>query len=177
MLSLKKGFEIIELTSVTEYIDQLSRLLKEVVDVGASIGFLPPLEEAVAIDYWNSVLNRDVRLFIAIQNGQIAGSIQVHLCTKQNGTHRAEIAKLMTHPAFRRMGIARQLMEVAEEVAIQEERTLLVLDTRKGDPSNHLYQSLGYIRAGEIPFFAKSANGSFDTTVLYYKQIGSTTHD
>ncbi|MFS0864061.1 GNAT family N-acetyltransferase [Fredinandcohnia sp. 179-A 10B2 NHS] len=174
---MKKGFEIIELTSVTEYIYQLSGLLKEVVDDGASIGFLPPLEDVVAVDYWNSVLNQDVRLFVAIDNGEIAGSIQVHLCTKQNGTHRAEIAKLMTNPAYRRMGIARKLMEVAEEIAVQEERALLVLDTRKGDPSNHLYQSLGYIMAGEIPFFAKSANGSFDTTVLYYKQLGNFTND
>ncbi|MBD8071087.1 GNAT family N-acetyltransferase [Bacillus sp. PS06] len=169
---MRKNVEITEVSSVVPYIDQLSELLKEVVDGGASIGFLPPLDLSEARSYWETVLAPDVRLIIAMQDSKIAGTVQVHLCMKQNGSHRAEIAKLMTHPAFRRLGIARLLMEKAEEIAVREKRSLLVLDTRKGDPSNLLYQSLGYIQAGEIPYFAQSLEGTLDTTVLYYKTLG-----
>ena len=63
-------------------------------------------------------------------------------------------------------------MEEAEEIAIVEGRSLLVLDTREGDPSNFLYTSLGYNEAGRIPYYAKSADGQLDSTVLYYKVIG-----
>ena len=55
----------------------------------------------------------------------------------------------MTHPNFRRNGIGRSLMRKAEERAKQENRSLLVLDTREGDPSNKLYKSLDYQEAGK----------------------------
>ena len=161
--------KIEEIESIESHIDQLSELLVKVVDDGASIGFLPPMKLAEARQYWQTVLKPDVILFIAKINNEIVGTIQVHLCTKQNGLHRAEIAKLMTSPNARHKGVARSLMKVAEERAINEGRTLLVLDTREGDPSNLLYQSLCYIPAGKIPNFALSGEGELDTTVIYYK--------
>jgi ribosomal protein S18 acetylase RimI-like enzyme len=161
--------KIEEIESIESHLDQLSELLVKVVDDGASIGFLPPMKLADARQYWQSALKSDVILFIAKIDDEIVGTIQVHFCTKQNGLHRAEIAKLMTCPNARRKGVARSLMKVAEERAINESRTLLVLDTREGDPSNLLYQSLGYIPAGKIPHFALSGEGELDTTVIYYK--------
>lgn len=166
--------KIEELLSNEEHLDQLSDLLVRVVDDGASIGFLPPMKMEDARHYWQTVLKPDVILFIATINNEIVGTIQLQLCTKQNGLHRAEIAKLMTGPNARRKGVARALMQVVEKRAINEGRTLLVLDTRDGDPSNLLYQSLGYIPAGKIPNFALSGEGKLDTTVIYYKILGST---
>lgn len=160
-----------QLNSVEEHIDELSELLIKVVDDGGSIGFLPPLPISDAKAYWNNVLNSEVILYVAKINNQIAGSVQLHLCAKQNGNHRVEIAKLMTHPNFRRNGIGRLLMNKAEERALQESRSLIVLDTREGDPSNLLYLSIGYIQAGKIPNYARSANGELHSTVYYYKII------
>ena len=161
--------KIEELTLIEEHLDELSELLVKVVDEGASIGFLPPMRKQDAANYWKTVLSPDVILFVAKLNNHIVGSIQLHLSTKQNGSHRAEIAKLMTHPEYRRNGIGRLLMHRAEETAKQMERTLIVLDTREGDPSNKLYSSLGYIQAGRIPNYAKSADGELAATILYYK--------
>jgi len=161
--------EIKQLKSIDHYIDSLSELLIETVNDGASIGFLPPLKHVEAEQYWNNTLKSEVVLFIATINNEIVGSVQLYLDTKQNGAHRAEIGKLMTHPKFRRKGIGRLLMETAENRAEKENRSLLVLDTREGDPSNHLYSSLGFIEAGRIPYYAKSANGDLHTTVFYYK--------
>lgn len=160
-----------EIESIESHIESLSELLVKVVDDGASIGFLPPMKLSDARNYWQTVLNPDVLLFIAKINNEIVGTIQVHLCTKQNGLHRAEIAKLMTGPNARRNGVARTLLKVAEERAVSEGRTLLVLDTREGDPSNQLYQSIGFISAGKIPNFALSGKGELDTTVIYYKNL------
>jgi ribosomal protein S18 acetylase RimI-like enzyme len=165
--------EIEKLESIEMHIDSLSELLVQVVDDGASIGFLPPMNLSDARHYWQTVLTSNVILFVAKLNNEIVGTIQLHLCTKQNGLHRAEIAKLMTSPNARRKGVARTLMKTAEERAINEGRTLLVLDTREGDPSNLLYQSLGYIQAGKIPNFALSGKGVLDTTVIYYKVVDS----
>ncbi|MFD1887226.1 GNAT family N-acetyltransferase [Paenibacillus wenxiniae] len=148
-----------------------AEMLIAVVHDGASIGFLPPVSVAKAEQYWRSVPDEDVIVLIAEIDGQLAGTVQIHLCNKPNGMHRAEIAKLMVHPSFRRRGIARLLMDQAEQYAREKERILLVLDTRDGDPSNTLYRSLGYIQAGQIPHFAISAIGGLDATNLYYKLL------
>jgi ribosomal protein S18 acetylase RimI-like enzyme len=163
--------KIEELKSIGEHIDKLSELLVKVVEDGASIGFLPPMKLSEAKKYWETILKPEVILFIAKINNEIVGSVQLHLCTKQNGSHRGEIGKLMTHPNFRRNGIGRSLMQKAEERAKQEGRSLLVLDTREGDPSNHLYTSIGFVESGRIPNYAKSANGELHTTVFYYKSF------
>lgn len=160
-----------QLTSIDEDIEELSELLIKVVDEGASIGFIPPLQKKEAEKFWRNVLNPDVILFVVKINKKIAGTVQLHLSSKQNGLHRAEIAKLMTHPQYRRNGVARLLMKRAEERAKEEKRSLLVLDTREGDPSNFLYASLRYIQAGKIPYFAQSANGELEPTIIYYKTI------
>ncbi len=151
--------------------EQLRRLLIDVVGDGASIGFLPPLSEEEADRYWGGVAGDDTVLWIARLGEETIGTVQLHLCAKANGSHRAEIAKLMVAPNARRRGVARLLMETAEARAKAEGRSLLVLDTREGDPSNRLYASMGYVQAGRIPSFARSADGTLDATILYYKTL------
>lgn len=163
--------QIEQVEFIDKHVDELSELLIQVVEDDASIGFLPPLQLSDANKYWLNVLNPEVFLYVAKINNQIVGSVQLQLCTKLNGGHRAEIAKLMTHPNYRRNGIGRSLMNKAEERAKKEGRSLLVLDTREGDPSNLLYSSIGYIQAGKIPYYAKSANGELHSTVIYYKSF------
>ncbi|WP_152655498.1 GNAT family N-acetyltransferase [Oceanobacillus sp. CFH 90083] len=163
--------EIKEIKLLDNEVENLSKLLRTVVDNGASIGFLPPMKQEEATKYWKSVLAPEVILFIAKIDDVVVGSVQLHLITKSNGSHRAEICKLMTHPNFRRNGIGRSLMQRAEERAKKENRSLLVLDTREGDPSNILYKSLGYQESGKIPEYAISPNGKLDTTVIYYKIV------
>lgn len=171
VIVLAVNAKIEQLTSIEEHISELSKLLIQVVEDGASIGFLPPLKHSEADSYWENVLSSEVILFIAKIDNQIVGTVQLHLCKKENGNHRAEIAKLMTHPTYQRNGIGRSLMQKAEKRAEQEGRSLLVLDTRKGDSSNRLYRSMDYIQAGEIPHYAKSANGELHSTIFYYKSL------
>lgn len=163
--------KIEQVLSADEYIEELSDLLIQTVEDGASIGFLPSLQISEARAYWKNALNPGVILLVAKIDHYIVGSIQLHLSTKQNGSHRAEIAKLMTNTNYRRMGIGRQLMMEAEERAKLEGRTLIVLDTREGDPSNLLYSAMGYTEAGKIPYYAESANGELHATVFYYKVL------
>ena len=154
-----------------EMVNSLADLLIAVVDDGASIGYLPPVSREEAVAYWKQIVEPGVLLWVAIKEGRIIGTVQLHLALKPNASHRAEVAKLMVHPDYRRGGIARLLMKKIENIAVTEGRSLLVLDTREGDPSNELYQSLGYIEAGRIPNYAESASGSLDATVFYYKII------
>ncbi|MCL6601548.1 MAG: GNAT family N-acetyltransferase [Paenibacillus sp.] len=149
----------------------LSHLLISVVEDGASIGFLPPLNLEEALLYWRGVIEPGTMLWVAKEEDLIVGTVQLQLASKANARHRAEIAKLMVHPEHRRKGIAGLLMETAEAAAVSDARELIVLDTREGDPSNKLYSSLGYIEVGRIPDYARSASGKLHATVFYYKKL------
>lgn len=93
------------------------------------------------------------------------------LASQQNGQHRAEVQKLMVHTRARRHGIGQALMAAIEAEAWTAGRTLLVLDTRRGDAAEVLYLKLGYVRAGIIPQYAQSANGNLDDTVVFYRFV------
>ncbi|MFP3359801.1 GNAT family N-acetyltransferase, partial [Planococcus sp. SIMBA_143] len=101
-----------------------------------------------ALRYWDGVLSEYVQLYAAILDDKIAGTVQLHLSDKENGQHRAEIAKLMTHPDARRKGVAKSLLQHAEQAAIQADRWLLLLDTEKDGPANFLYLAEGYKSIG-----------------------------
>jgi acetyltransferase len=154
----------------------LVALLRDVVDGGASVGFLPPLAETEAGAYWDSVAGAlrggGRRLWIARgPGGDIIGTVQLDLAGQVNGRHRAEVIRLMVHQGARQQGVGRALMEAAETEASRLGRTTLVLDTRQGDPSERLYRKLGWQLGGTIPRYARSADGTLHTTAFYYKLL------
>lgn len=163
------------LATVADKRDELVALLINAVESGASVGFVPPLPAWEAIQYWDS-LAHDLRsgsrlLLVALVHGRVAGAVQLALCTKKNGLHRAEVEKLMVHTEHRRAGIGRALMLRIEQIARENNRTLLVLDTRSGDVASTLYRSGGYSEAGQIPGYALNADGTLDATQYFYKQL------
>lgn len=153
----------------------LVALLQNVVDDGASIGFIAPLDAEEARAYWVGILPAMVEgnklLFVARLDHQIVGSVQLALEPRRNGRHRAEVQKLMVHTAYRGHELGRKLMEALEEAARGNHRSLLVLDTRGGDGAEQLYQKLGYQLADTIPGYALSSDGKLHDTVFYYRQI------
>ena len=155
---------------------ELVEMLKDVVDGGASIGFLPPLDREEAATYWTSVANAvgrgDRVMLVARDETGILGSAQLDVESRPNGRHRAEVMKVMVTTCARRRGIGRALMVAIEDEARAHGRTTLVLDTRRGDPSEDLYTSLGWQLAGVIPKYARSATGALDPSAFYYKLVG-----
>lgn len=156
-------------------IGELTGLLMDAVDGGASVGFMPPLERPEAEEYWRGVIEaqrcgRRVVL-AAIENGAVGGSVQLDLETRANGNHRAEVMKLFVHRRARPRGLARALMAEADAVARRMGRTLLVMDTRKGGEAEKMCEALGYSRAGEVPAYARSGDGELHTTVFYYRAL------
>ncbi|PAF22126.1 hypothetical protein CHH49_05805 [Terribacillus saccharophilus] len=163
--------EIKEITEIDVYKEELSSLFQSIVADGASMNYLHPMSKETALSYWNSVLSEQVKLFIGLIDGQIAGTVQLHYSDKENGRHRAEIAKLMTSTKARRKGVARKLLQHAEQAAKADGKTLLLLDTEKEGPANLLYQSEGYVLFGEVPDFAQDAFGTFLAGNFYYKLL------
>jgi len=158
-------------------LSELVTLLQDAVASGASVGFLPPLSEEEARTYWTTVfedLARKTRvLLVAFHSTRVVGAVQLEFVTRPNAQHRAEVQKLFVLQQARRRGVGRLLMEAIEQVAREHGRTLLVLDTRLGDHAERLYRKLGYVEAGIIPSYAKSATGTYDATVIFYKLLST----
>jgi acetyltransferase len=152
----------------------LSALLIDAVHDGASVGFLAPLTEDRARRYWSGVadaLARDTLLWVATAADSIAGSVQLCRCLKENGRHRGEVQKLFVLTSQRGNGVASQLMTELERCAIEEQLSLLVLDTIAGSPAESVYAHLGWHKAGEIPVYAAMPDGELRATAYYYKRL------
>jgi len=154
---------------------ELVALLQDTVDDGASVGFLRPLSTEIAERYWLEVI-RDVAeqsriLLVTRRDGVVVGSVQLGLCTKPNGVHRAEVQKLLVHTGSRRRGIGRRLMAAIEEQARLAQRTLLYLDTEPDKAAHEMYERSGWLRAGAIPDYARTPDGQLHSTILFYRRV------
>jgi ribosomal protein S18 acetylase RimI-like enzyme len=156
--------------------DDLCAILRDAVDGGASVGFLPPLDSADAARYWDGVI-ADVEaesrvLLVARAGGTAVATVQLDLPAKPNARHRAEVQKLLVHSAARRQGLGTALMLAVAGVARELGRSLLVLDTRADDYAEGLYRQVGYQEAGRIPGYALNPEGGRDATVIFYRELG-----
>ena len=176
MTRVSLSIEPMTVTEVEAEQPGLVALLRDAVESGASVGFLPPLGDAEAGSYWATVaggLREGSRVLLAARDGELGlvGSAQLELAMRANARHRAEVTKVMVHRRVRRRGIGLALMRALEDHARRLGRTTLILDTRQGDPSEALYRAIGWTFAGAIPRYARSASGGLDATALYYQLL------
>jgi GNAT superfamily N-acetyltransferase len=160
-------------------LDELASLLHACVEDGASVNFIQPYAHEDAMRFWvrkvlPRVSDQELTVLAAEHDGRIVGSVQLDCDTPPNQVHRADIKKLLVHPAFQRRGIGRRLMKEAEAVARGLRRTLLTLDTRSGDKGEPLYLSVGFIAAGTIPAYSRDAMSErLDAATFMYKPLTS----
>ena len=166
---------VTSLTASPRILDALSRLLIEVVANGGSVSFMHPLAFEEADTFWAGSLAaaaRGERIVLGAFDGEcLVGTVTLLLNCPPNQPHRGEIAKLMTRVSHRRRGVAKALMRVAERLAVERGRTLLVLDTAVEGGASALYEGLGYTLAGVIPDYAFKPHGGLSGTKIYWKRL------
>lgn len=165
----------LDTTAARAALPTLIAVLDDAIQGGASVGFLLPLAEQELEIYWSNVIyaveRGDKALLVARQGEHIAGTVQLAFEPRANGSHRAEVQKLLVPRWARRQGIGAALMQAAEDIVRAAGRSLLVLDTRTGDDAERLYQRLGYRLAGVIPRYARSTDGNLDGSSFMYKDL------
>ena len=153
---------------------RLADILAACVADGASVSFLAPISIGAACGFWRMTAGRvaagRVKLFVAWLDGVLVGTTTLDFDTKPNQAHRADIFKVLVHPAARRLGVGNALMEQAENAAWSMGRTLLVLDTKPGSDGERLYGARGWTEVGAIPGFARTAEGEPEATTFFYKE-------
>jgi ribosomal protein S18 acetylase RimI-like enzyme len=153
---------------------ELALLLLDTVASGASVGFMDSLSLEEAEAWWRGKLaapHERAVVLVARDAEGIAGTVQLQPAAMPNQPHRADIAKLQVHRRARGRGLGRALMEAIESRARAAGFTLLVLDTKRGDSAEKLYEGSGWTRVGVIPNYALDPDGTPCDTVFFYKQL------
>ncbi|MGJ1417443.1 GNAT family N-acetyltransferase [Sphingobacterium multivorum] len=161
------------ITLISELVD----LTFNIVQGGASVGFMEDLTVEQAKRFWTEVLNKvkqQKTILIIAKDActhRIAGTVQLQIDLPSNQIHRADVAKMLVHTDFRRMGIAQNLLQHIENIAIDLNKTLLVLDTVTDSPAYIMYQKCGWTKVGDIPNYALFPNGTLCSTTYFYKNL------
>ena len=165
---------MLDAAAAVSAVRSLGRVLSACVEGGASVSFLPPYPVAEGETFYRRMASQVAtggRVLIAgWVDGALAGTVSLDLATPPNQPHRAEVQKLLVHPAFRRRGVARALMMAAEDAARGAGRWLLTLDTLSGGAGERVYREMGWVEAGEIPHFAL-LNGAYHGTRIFWKKL------
>lgn len=163
--------------SIERHGQELADILTQSVEQGAAISFMQPISRDEAMDFWLRDVAPEVEaghraLFAAEVDGVVIGTVQLITSLPPNQPHRCEVAKMIVHPAARRQGLARALMQAALQHAGQIGKTMVTLDTRTGDSAERLYASLGFERAGVIPDFAWNPDGrALHATTYMFRRL------
>ncbi|MBQ4851196.1 GNAT family N-acetyltransferase [Pseudoalteromonas sp. MMG012] len=170
------NYHIKRLTSLAQYNIALTHLLAQCIKSGASLGFNTCNNTQPLSAYWEAVdMQLTSRMFLGyFCDNTLVGCVHYTRCLKPNGVHRAEVEKLLVHPQYQRQRIASALMQSLECEATKQGIELLILDTQTGDNSEKFYQTINYIKCGEIPHFVRDSNGLFFSTSYYFKKLLST---
>src|ERR1700761_5312189 len=156
-------------------IQQLSDVLIDCVEGGASVSFMLPIARTTAVTFWQGVasqVTRGERILVVAEEtgGGIVGTVQVIFAQAENQPHRADVAKMLVHRRARRHGVGAALLAAAENAAREAGKSLLVLDTASGD-AERLYARLGWLRCGVIPNYALLPGGGFCDTTFFYRAL------
>jgi ribosomal protein S18 acetylase RimI-like enzyme len=155
----------------------LAAVMQACVAGGASVNFVLPFSQSDSEAWWRRVVlpglaGGERRLLVARVAGRIMGSVQLAFAPQPNQPHRAEVTKLLVHPEGRRRGLARALMTGIEAQAREHRRTLLTLDTTEGSEAERLYLSLGYVKFGVVPRYARAPEAPrLEGASFFYKEL------
>jgi GNAT superfamily N-acetyltransferase len=162
--------------ALTALVPALAELLSATVNGGASLGFVPPMSADEARDYWRSLrpeLQAGRRLvFGAFHDDRIVGSGQLALPAWPNAKHRAEVQKLFVDASLQGQGIGRLIMAALHAAALDQGRSLVMLNARHGGSAERFYRALGYRVAGVIPGYMVGPDRTRIDSVTMYQEIG-----
>jgi GNAT superfamily N-acetyltransferase len=155
---------------------RLAEVLAACVEAGAALGVrrVPSREGAAAV--WQAAASRVAEgraaLFAAWSEGVLAGAATLALDAPEDRPCRAEVERLLVHPAFRRRGLGRALLGAAETAAAAAGRRRLVVETAAEAACEALLRSAGWTEAGRIPDDVLAPDGTPRDTVILTRSLG-----
>ena len=156
-------------------LQELCDATEEAILAGGGFGWISPPSLKTLQDYWKGVLMVPNRwLFLGKYKGVISGSIQVVTVSSSN---EAAIFRVFIDTHFvatwaRGHGLAKLLLETAQNECVENNFTHVILDVRDTQiRAISLYEQLGFKLWGKLPAYHKLANGQIIPGNFYYKSL------
>ena len=110
---------------------------------------------------------------VAEVDGSVIGTVTLLRQAHPLFHHRAELAGLVVHPDYQGSGIARKLVETAEERAAEMGILLLEINCRGGEPAERIYPRFGFLEFGRLPggIVEPWGEGQVFDQVFFYKNL------
>lgn len=166
---------LLSAAEVEPLLPSLVDVLRDAVNGGGSLGFLPPLPDGDGRVYWRSLVPEIERgsrlLFVAFVGARLVGSVQLVLSPWVNSPHRAELQKLFVATSLKGRGIGKELIAAVHDAARERGRSLVILNTREGNPAEHFYRAHGYRPAGVIPGYTIGIGGERHGNLAMYREL------
>lgn len=155
-------------------LDDLCDATDSAIEGGGGFGWVHLPARDVLERYWQGVLAMPQRiLLVARMDHMICGTCQLVKPAANNEAqaHTVHLTTNFVAPWARGHGLAKMLVEKAEEVAREEGFSVIDLDVRESmERAITLYESMGYTKFGEHPFYAR-VDGAVKKGYYYYKVI------
>ena len=156
-------------------LEELTSATMDAIQEGIGFGWIKKPPKNKIIDYWKGVLMVPNRwLFLGKYKGVISGSIQVVTVSSSN---EAAIFRVFIDTHFvatwaRGHGLAKLLLETAQNECVENNFTHVILDVRDTQiRAISLYEQLGFKLWGKLPAYHKLANGQIIPGNFYYKSL------
>lgn len=158
----------------TSDLNDLCDATDEAIKAGGGFSWVELPSRDILERYWQGVITMPSRiLFVARLDGAIAGTAQLILPAR-NDEARGFAVKLAEHfvtPWARGHGLARILLEKAEEAAQKQGYSIINLDVRENQTAAiNLYEGHDYVRFGTHPHYARF-QGKIIKGLYYYKNL------
>ncbi len=141
---------------------------------GGGFGWVDLPSRDILERFWQGVVAMPTRfLFVARLDGVICGTCQLIQPPVNNEAqaHAVQLTTSFVAPWARGHGLARALVEAVEKTALEEGFSVINLDVRETmESAIKLYESLGFIRIGEHPYYAR-VHDEVVKGYYYYKVI------
>jgi ribosomal protein S18 acetylase RimI-like enzyme len=157
-------------------LDDLCEAAELAIKAEGGFGWLKPPTREVMERYWRGVLAVPERtLFVGRVDGVIAGSAQLVRPPRNNEAQAmaVQITTAFIAPWARNNGLARMLLEAAEQRALEDGFAIINMDVRETQTAAiALCETLGYTRWGTHPRYAR-VDGTFVAGIYYFKDLTS----
>ena len=171
--SIKINVENLKKISDLDLAD-LCNITEQAINVGGGFGWLSVPPRNILKKYWNGlILINYKKLLVGRLNGVIAGALQLSFQPPNNEAQK-KISNIQSHfvaPWARGYGLAKAMVDFAISSSKENNAKCLQLDIRETqEAAIHLFESKGFIKWGENPYYA-FVNGKFIKGLYFYKNI------
>jgi len=176
--SARPRVAVLTVERVTDFTDEDLEALCEATDAaimeGGGFGWVnPPGRQALERYFRGLLLVPERELFVGRLNSTIVGSTQLVRPPRNNEAQSfaATLMHLFIAPFARGHGVGRMMISRVEDGARALGYQVLNLDVRETQTAAiRMYESLGYVRWGEHPAYAR-VSGQNVRGFYYYKQL------